>query len=206
MTLIKGTKHVLVIGSGVAGLVTALESVDAGHDVTLLTKADLATSNTRFAQGGVAVVLGRDDTVAEHVADTLVAGAGLSDPDTVGILCHEGPEAMLELIDRGVQFDRHGDELAHGLEAAHSHARILHAGGDATGAGIAYALIEQLRQSPVTIRERTTALDLIVDGGACTGVRLLGGEELRADVVVLATGGAGQLFPYTTNPEVATAD
>ena len=197
---------VLVIGSGVAGMVAALESVDAGHEVTLLTKADLATSNTRFAQGGVAVVLGKDDTVAEHVADTLVAGAGLSDPDTVGILCYEGPDAMRELIQRGVQFDMHDGELAHGLEAAHSHPRILHSGGDATGAGIAYALIDQLRQSPVTIRERTTAVDLIVTDGRCVGVNLLGGEELRADAIVLATGGAGQLFPYTTNPQVATAD
>jgi L-aspartate oxidase len=197
---------VLVIGSGVAGLVAALESSEAGHDVTLLTKSDLATSNTRFAQGGVAVVLGDDDTVAEHVADTLVAGAGLSDPDTVGILCFEGPDAIGELIDRGVQFDMHGDELAHGLEAAHSHPRILHAGGDATGAGIAYALIEQLRRSPVTIREQTTAVDLLIRDGRCFGVTLLDGDELHADAVVLATGGAGQLFPYTTNPEVATAD
>lgn len=210
MTLKKA--KVVVVGSGVAGLVAALESVDAGHDVTLLTKADLATSNTRFAQGGVAVVLGDDDTVAEHVADTLAAGAGLSDPDTVGILCHEGPSAMLELIERGVQFDMHEGELAHGLEAAHSHARILHSGGDATGAGIAYALIEQLRKSPVTIRERTTAVDLMVSTSSttgasrCVGVTLLGGEQLRADFVVLATGGAGQLFPYTTNPQVATAD
>ena len=197
---------VLVIGSGVAGLVAALESADAGHDVTLLTKSDLATSNTRFAQGGVAVVLGEDDTVAEHVADTLVAGAGLSDPDTVGILCFEGPDAMRELIARGVEFDTHDGELAHGLEAAHSHARILHAGGDATGAGIAYALIEELRQSAVETRERTTAVDLIVENGACVGVSLLDGTEIRADRVVLATGGAGQLFPYTTNPQVATAD
>ena len=197
---------VLVIGSGVAGLVAALEASEAGHDVTLLSKSDLATSNTRFAQGGVAVVLGDDDTVAEHVEDTLVAGAGLSDPDTVGILCFEGPDAMRELIGRGVQFDMHGDELAHGLEAAHTHARILHAGGDATGAGIAYALIEDLRQSRVDIRERTTAVDLIVRDGRAVGVVLLGGEEIRADAVVLATGGAGQLFPYTTNPEVATAD
>ena len=197
---------VLVIGSGVAGLVAALEASEAGHDVTLLSKSDLATSNTRFAQGGVAVVLGDDDTVAEHVEDTLLAGAGLSDPDTVGILCFEGPDAMRELIGRGVQFDMHGDELAHGLEAAHSHARILHAGGDATGAGIAYALIDDLRQSRVDIRERTTAVDLIVRDGRAVGVVLLGGEEIRADAVVLATGGAGQLFPYTTNPEVATAD
>ncbi|MFL6088660.1 MAG: L-aspartate oxidase [Aeromicrobium sp.] len=197
---------VLVIGSGVAGLVAALESADAGHEVTLLTKSDLATSNTRFAQGGVAVVLGAADTVAEHVRDTLVAGAGLSDPDAVGILCFEGPDAMRELIDRGVEFDMHDGELAHGLEAAHSHARILHAGGDATGAGIAYALIEQLRESPVEIRERTTAVDLVVRDGRCVGAVLLDGTVLQADRVVLATGGAGQLFPYTTNPEVATAD
>jgi len=197
---------VVVVGSGVAGLVAALEASEAGHDVTLFSKSDLATSNTRFAQGGVAVVLGDDDTVAEHVEDTLVAGAGLSDPDTVGILCFEGPDAMRELIGRGIQFDTHDGQLAHGLEAAHSHARILHAGGDATGAGIAYALIDQVRQSRVVIRERTTAVDLIVRGGRAVGAVLLGGEEIRADAVVLATGGAGQLFPYTTNPEVATAD
>lgn len=210
-------QRVLVIGSGVAGLVTALEASEAGHQVTLVTKSDLATSNTRFAQGGVAVVLGEDDTVAEHVSDTLVAGAGLSDPDTVGILCFEGPDAMRELIGRGVQFDSHYGELAHGLEAAHSHARILHAGGDATGAGIAYALIDQLRQSPVEIRENATVVDLVVSRaagaatsttgpGRCIGVMLLDGTEVRADRVVLATGGAGQLFPYTTNPQVATAD
>jgi L-aspartate oxidase len=202
---------VLVIGSGVAGLVTALESADAGHDVTLLTKSDLGMSNTRFAQGGVAVVLGEDDTVAEHVADTLGAGAGLSDLDTVGILCFEGPDAVRELIQRGVPFDTHNGELAHGLEAAHSHPRILHAGGDATGAGIAYALIEDLRQSPVEIRERTTAVDLLMRTSPagerrCVGVQLLGEEEILADRIVFATGGAGQLFPYTTNPPVATAD
>jgi len=198
--------NVIVIGSGIAGLVAALEASEAGHDVTLLSKSDLATSNTRFAQGGVAVVLGGDDTVAEHVDDTLAAGAGLSDPDTVGILCFEGPDAVRELIGRGVPFDTHDGQLAHGLEAAHSHARILHAGGDATGAGIAYALIESLRQSRVDIRERITAVDLIVRDGRAVGVVLLGGEEIRADAVVLATGGAGQLFPHTTNPEVATAD
>jgi L-aspartate oxidase len=203
--------RLIVVGSGVAGLTAALEAVDAGHDVTLITKSDLAQSNTRYAQGGVAVVMTSDDTVAEHVQDTLVAGAGLSDEDTVEVLCSEGPEAIRELIDRGVQFDRHGTgpdggELAHGLEAAHSHARILHAGGDATGAGIAYALIDRLRESTAEVHERTTVVDLIVEDGRCTGVRLLDGTELRADSVVLATGGAGQLFPYTTNPEVATAD
>ena len=198
--------HLIVVGSGVAGLTAALEAVDAGHDVTLFTKSDLAQSNTRYAQGGVAVVMTSDDTVAEHVQDTLIAGAGLSDEDSVEVLCSEGPAAVRELIERGVQFDRHGGELAHGLEAAHSHARILHAGGDATGAGIAYALIDRLRESDVEVHERTTVVDLVLEDGRCVGVRLLDGSELRGDAVVLATGGAGQLFPYTTNPEVATAD
>lgn len=197
---------VLVIGSGIAGLTAALESVDAGHDVTLVSKADLGLSNTRFAQGGVAVVLGQDDSVAEHVSDSLAAGAGLSDPDTVGILCAEGPDAIVELIARGVQFDVHDGELARGLEAAHSHARILHAGGDATGAGIAYALIEQVTSRAVEVRERATVVDLMLTGGRCSGARLLDGSTIEADAVVLATGGAGQLFPHTTNPQVATAD
>ncbi len=205
---------IIVVGSGVAGMTAALEAADA-YDVTLFSKADLAQSNTRYAQGGVAVVIDAmsdpgaphlGDTVESHVGDTLVAGAGLSDEDTVRILCAEGPEAIDELIARGVPFDRHDGELSHGLEAAHTYARILHAGGDATGAGIAYALIDRLRESPVTVRERTTVVDVLVEDGRAVGVRLLDGEEVRADTVILATGGAGQLFPYTTNPEVATAD
>lgn len=209
----------IVVGSGIAGMTTALDAVALDgpltYDVTLVTKADLAQSNTRYAQGGVAVVIDDmvdpgaptlGDSIASHVADTLVAGAGLGDPDTVGILCAEGPAAMDELIARGVAFDRHDGELSHGLEAAHAFPRILHAGGDATGAGIAYALIDRLRESAATVREQTTAVDLVVESGRVAGVTLLGGEQLRADVVVLATGGAGQLFPYTTNPEVATAD
>ena len=197
---------VLVVGSGVAGLTAALEALDAGHEVTVISKAHLAMSNTRFAQGGVAVVLADADSVAEHIADTLVAGDGLSDLDTVGILCFEGPAAIREMISRGVQFDEHDGQLAMGLEAAHSHARILHAGGDATGAGIAYALIERLRASAATVLDKTTVTDLIVEHGICVGVRVLGGPDVRADAVILATGGAGQLFPYTTNPEIATAD
>ena len=201
---------ILVIGSGVAGMTAALEAVDS-NDVTLLTKSDLSQSNTRYAQGGVAVVTTEDDSVESHIADTLIAGAGLSDEDAVQVLCDEGPEAIDGLIDRGVKFDQVDGHLAHGLEAAHSHARILHAGGDATGAGIAYALIDRMRESEITIRESTTAVDLVIeglpDGGhRAVGVRLLDGEVIRADRVILATGGAGQLFPYTTNPEVATGD
>ncbi|MFC5678148.1 L-aspartate oxidase [Aeromicrobium endophyticum] len=215
------TRSLIVVGSGIAGMTTALDAVGT-FDVTLVTKADLAQSNTRYAQGGVAVVIDDmadtgaptlGDSVASHVADTVVAGAGLGDADTIGILCAEGPQAMDDLIARGVPFDRHDGELSHGLEAAHAFPRILHAGGDATGAAIAYALIDRLRESAVTVREQTTVVDLVLEGpstgsGATrvVGVTLLGGEQLRADAVVLATGGAGQLFPYTTNPEVATAD
>lgn len=199
--------HLLVVGSGVAGLTAALDA-DArpGVTVTLLTKATLESSNTWFAQGGVAVVTSSDDTVGEHVADTLAAGAGLSDDEAVEVLCAEGPEAVQHLIDRGVLFDVHDGVLARGLEAAHSHERILHAGGDATGAAIAAALIDRLRDSSVVVRENTTAVDLVVEDGRVVGVTLLDGERLEADAVVLATGGAGQLYPYTTNPTVATGD
>ncbi|MEO6605949.1 MAG: L-aspartate oxidase [Aeromicrobium sp.] len=205
---------IIVVGSGVAGMTAALEAVDS-YDVTLLTKATLAQSNTRYAQGGVAVVIDAmkdpgapklGDTIESHVVNTLVAGAGLSDPDTVGILCSEGPAAMDELIERGVKFDRHDGELSHGLEAAHDYPRILHAGGDATGAGIAYALIDRVRESAIDVRTQTTVVDLVIEGDRCVGVQLLDGKELRADHVILATGGAGQLFPYSTNPAIATAD
>ena len=199
--------HILVVGSGVAGLTAALDADGRpGVTVTLLTKATLESSNTWFAQGGVAVVTSSDDTVGEHVADTLAAGAGLSDDEAVEVLCAEGPEAVQHLIDRGVLFDVRDGVLARGLEAAHSHERILHAGGDATGAAIAAALIARLRDSSVVVRENTTAVDLAVVGGRVVGVSLLDGERLDADAVVLATGGAGQLYPYTTNPAVATGD
>ncbi|MET1132748.1 MAG: L-aspartate oxidase [Aeromicrobium sp.] len=199
--------HVVVVGSGVAGLTTALDLVARpGVEVTLVAKARLDHSNTAVAQGGVAVVTSPDDTVASHVADTCVAGAGLCAEDAVEVLCADGPEAVAALIRRGVPFDREGGKLALGLEAAHSHERILHSGGDATGAAIASALIARLAGTGITVRENTTVVDVVVEAGLATGVRLLDGEVLTADAVVLATGGAGQLFPCTTNPAVATAD
>lgn len=199
--------HVLVIGSGVAGLTAALDADGRdGVRVTLVTKSTLETSNTWFAQGGVAVVTADDDTVASHVADTLAAGAGLSDDDAAQVLCAEGPDAVAHLVERGVLFDQHDGRLARGLEAAHSHERILHAGGDATGAAIAAALIARVRRSGVRVLEDTMVRDLVVEDGAVRGVSLLDGSMMHADAVVLATGGAGQLYPFTTNPEVATGD
>ncbi|RCK69901.1 L-aspartate oxidase [Desertihabitans brevis] len=197
--------HLLVVGSGIAGLTAALDAA-ATHRVTLLAKDELDQSNTRYAQGGIAVVSTPEDSVAAHVADTLAAGAGLSDAEVVRVLCAGGPDALASMLARGVAFDRDGDGLAHGLEAAHSAARILHAGGDATGHAIVSALLDRLTASPVEVRPRSTVVDVVVRDGRAVGVRLLGGEEVAADAVLLATGGAGQLYPFTTNPAVATAD
>ncbi|GAA1834217.1 L-aspartate oxidase [Agromyces salentinus] len=210
--------RVLVVGGGIAGLWTAVRAADAGHEVELVTKTELADGNTRHAQGGIAAALFPDDSAERHFADTIEAGAGLGDPAAVRVLCDEGPARVRDLIRFGVAFD-HGDSgLERGLEAAHSRARILHAGGDATGAAIEHALVATVRRRAVRIHEHTMLLDLLVSsdatattrGARVTGARLLAASgpafEVAADVVVLATGGAGQLFAHTTNPDVATGD
>lgn len=206
----------VVIGSGIAGLLTALHAVEHGCLVTLVTKDVLEHANTRYAQGGIAGVMFEDDRVDDHVHDTLVAGAGLSDPAAVRVLVDEGPQRIRELIALGVAFDR--DEsggFVKGLEAAHSYPRILHAGGDATGTAIEKALVARLRASAVTVIEHAFLIDLVVADGRVTGVELLVGETdaapgrretVHADAIVLATGGAGELYAHSTNPEVATGD
>lgn len=197
---------VVVVGSGVAGLTAALEADARGHRVTLLTKASLADGSTARAQGGVAVALDEPD-VRRHVDDTVAAGAGLVDPAAAHAVCGGGPDALAALVGRGAGFDRTPDgSLARGLEAAHSVERIVHAGGDATGAEIARALVAAARASTVVVREDAFALDVVVEHGRATGVRLLDGEVVAAEAVVLATGGSGQLLGRTTNPSVATGD
>ncbi|GAA1791820.1 L-aspartate oxidase [Agromyces lapidis] len=207
--------RVLVIGGGIAGLWAAVRSADAGCSVELVTKTELAETNTRYAQGGIAAALFPDDSAARHVADTLAAGAGLADPVAVRVLCDEGPARVRDLIRFGVAFDRGDSGLSRGLEAAHSRARIVHAGGDATGAAIEAALVGTVRRRAVRIDERTMLLDLLVERGAdgragVVGARLLDEHgaivERRADAVVLATGGSGRLYRHTTNPDVATGD
>jgi L-aspartate oxidase len=199
--------RVVVVGSGLAGLLGAIELAESGAEVLLLTKAALADANTSRAQGGIAAALFPDDSVAAHVADTLAAGAGLCEPAAVEVLCRQGPARVRELIARGVRFDRRGGALARGLEAAHSAPRILHAGGDATGAEIERALIAALAASPrVAVRQHVALAELIVADGAVVGVELADGSAEWADAVVLATGGAGQLYVHTTNPAVATGD
>lgn len=216
--------RVIVVGSGLAGLTAAVRATDSGHRVTLVTKAALPESNTRYAQGGIAAALFPDDSVAAHMLDTVRAGAGLCDAGAVQVLCTEGPARVRDLIRFGVDFDHDESGIARGLEAAHSRSRVLHSGGDATGAAIQAALVATVRQrarrstpnldvhteSGIDILEHTMLIDLVVNDGTVTGVTVLGADDrartLGADAVILATGGAGALFTHTTNPSVATGD
>ena len=212
----------LVLGSGVAGLSAAVRAADrSGLRVGVLTKAELHQSATRWAQGGVAAVLSggasalradiESDSTDLHFADTLAAGAGLCDADAVRVLVDEGPTRVQELIALGAIFDRDAEgrlELAR--EGGHSLARVVHAGGAATGAEVERALVAAVQLSAAAVYEHHFALDLIVEGGRCQGVVALDphGErtEVRATNVLVTTGGAGQLFAITTNPLEATGD
>lgn len=212
---------VLVLGSGVAGLSAAVRLAaptalagpgPSGLRVGVLTKAELSQSATRWAQGGVAAVLGGDeDSTDLHLADTLAAGAGLCDKDAVRVLVDEGPARVRELIAMGAEFDRQpGGALALAREGGHSTARVVHAGGAATGAEVERALVDATRRTAAAVYEEWFVLDLLVEDGRCRGVRALDADgrvvEVRAHQTVLATGGAGQIFAVTTNPIEATAD
>ncbi len=203
----------LVVGSGVAGLSAAVRAADAhGLRVGVLTKGDLEQSTTRWAQGGVAAVLGGDpDSTDLHLADTLAAGAGLCDIEAVRVLVEEGPGRVRDLITLGAAFDRDEQgrlELAR--EGGHSLARVVHAGGAATGAEIERALVAAVRRSAVAIHENEFALDLVIEKDRCVGVRTADASGatrvVRARHVLLAAGGAGQVFAVTTNPLEATGD
>jgi L-aspartate oxidase len=206
----------LVVGSGVAGLHTAWRAAERG-EVLLLTKRSLFDSATAWAQGGIAAALGAGDSPELHKRDTLAASAALADAQAVTVLVTEGPARVRELHTAGADFDLEPTgEFKLGREAAHSTNRVVHAHGDQTGAEVARTLIEKVRQSAsVRVLEKTRVLDFIVDragardGGRCCGVRAsLAGRatEIVADVTVLATGGCGQVYRYTTNPVVATGD
>lgn len=202
---------VIIVGSGLAGLYGALLAAQYG-DVLVITKARLRDSNTFYAQGGIAAALAATDSPDLHFQDTMAAGAGLCDPRAVRTLVEEGPRRVRDLIDRGVHFDRVDGKIAFTREGAHSRARVLHAGGDATGARIETTIAEQVAASPrVTILENHLAFDLVRDGQRVTGVQALDcatgtARTFHAGAVVLATGGAGRLFSQTTNPPVATGD
>ena len=202
--------HVIVLGSGISGLFVALEARKLGP-VLVLTKGSIDECNTRWAQGGIAAAIGPLDAPALLLQDTIKAGAGLVDEAAARVLCFEGPARVADLVRYGVAFDSLEGEVALGREAAHSQARILHAGGDRTGAAIETALSAAASDPSITILDHTLAVSLIVESGRAVGVaaiNLLDGssEEYRAAHIVLATGGAGQLFSHTTNPDVATGD
>ncbi|GHD08350.1 L-aspartate oxidase [Zhihengliuella salsuginis] len=224
-----GARSLIIVGSGIAGLYAALAAAErsraAGEPAaTLVTKDRLQDSNTWYAQGGIAAVSpdseAAGDSVASHIADTLTAGAHAGDPAAVELLCREAWTHVERLIAAGTEFDRAERGFALGLEGAHSHARILHHGGDATGAGIASALIRACRTAEargrLRILENAFVTDLVQhDDGTVAGVRLLAGgaagpdgpiRELAGDAVVIATGGIGQLYEFTTNPSGATGD
>ena len=201
--------RVVIVGTGIAGLIAA-QRASKNHDVVLVTKSRLSESNTRYAQGGIAVALFPDDSVESHIADTMRAGAGLCDPVAVDVLCAEGPQRVRDLIALGVAFDREEGELVRGHEAAHSSRRVLHAGGDATGFAIESALLRAVRRRVIDVHEHTFVTDLVVEGEAVHGVDVIAADgqthRILADAVVLASGGAGQMFLHTTNPAVATGD
>src|SRR4051812_12596363 len=204
----------LVLGSGVAGLSAAVRAAEHhGMRVGVLTKGELDQATTRWAQGGVAAVLGGadPDSTDLHLADTLAAGAGLCDVDAVRVLVDEGPMRVNELIALGAIFDVDDDgRLQLAREGGHSHARVVHAGGAATGAEIERALVDAVRTTATALYERWFAYDFIVEHNECAGVAALDdkGEltEVRAANVLVATGGARQLFAVTPNPAEATAD
>ncbi|MCK9518635.1 MAG: L-aspartate oxidase, partial [Dehalococcoidia bacterium] len=174
-------------------------------------KGSIDECNTRWAQGGIAAAVGPLDSVEQHLADTISVGAGLVDEAAAEVLCTEAPSRIRDLIDYGVSFDQLGGEVALGREAAHSQSRVLHAGGDRTGAEIETALTGAAQAPGITILDYTLVTRLAVEGGRIRGVEAIDvrsgtAEVYEAEWVVLATGGAGQLFSHTTNPEVTTGD
>lgn len=201
---------VLVIGTGIAGLFTALAASEH-KNVLLITKDVLLESNTRYAQGGIAAVMAQDDSPHFHREDTLLAGAGLCEQHAVNVLVQEGPERVQELIMLGTAFDTLDGKLELTREGAHSHRRILHANGDSTGHEIVRALSRQVQEHKrIEVWERHSTVELLIQDQQCIGavIRQPDGHVLQvlSQATVLCTGGSGQLYEHTTNPEVATAD
>jgi L-aspartate oxidase len=200
----------IVVGSGIGGLYTALLAREQGS-VLVITKGSIDDCNTRYAQGGIAAAIGKNDSPELHLKDTINAGGGLSDEEAVNILVKEAPVRIADLVGYRVPFDTLDGEVALTLEAAHSVPRVLHAGGDATGEHIEVALSRQVRSSGIQVLENFLATEILVEKGRVAGIRALDcrtgtTEEFECTYLVLATGGAGQLFKYNTNSDIATGD
>ena len=213
MMLSQKSYHVdyAVVGSGVAGVRAAIELSQAGS-VLVLAKSHLSESATAYAQGGLAVPLSDEDAIGLHEQDTINAGDGLCRTETAALLVEEGPRYITQLIDWGTEFDRAGTKLAFTREAAHSRSRILHAHGDSTGREISRALLARAHNIPnLHLRAHAFTTGLMIEKNRVIGVRFIDENdgslhELHAGAVLLATGGLGQLYRETTNPEVATGD
>ncbi len=203
------TAPYLVIGSGIAGLYTALELSKSGP-VILITKSILSESNTTYAQGGIAAAISNHDSPELHYQDTIMAGAGLCTSEAVLALVHEGPNRVKHLIGLGVPFDRSGqDEIALTREAAHSRRRILHADGDATGREISRSLIKITQTANIRIYENHYALAFVKHQEKCCGVITIHNDQFQfflTSAVILCSGGFGQIYGKTTNPKIATGD
>jgi len=200
----------VIVGSGIAGLYTALLAKTQGS-VLIITKGSIDDCNTKYAQGGIAAAIGKNDSPETHFKDTVAAGDGLCDIEAVRILVNEAPARITDLVNFGVPFDTLNGEIALTLEAAHSIPRILHAGGDATGEHIEVTLSEQVRSSKIQVLEDCLATEILVEKGVVKGVKALDCrtgsiEEFGCRSLILATGGAGQLYKFSTNSDIATGD
>jgi len=200
----------IIVGSGIAGLYTALLAKEQGS-VLVITKGSIDDCNTKHAQGGIAAAIGRGDSPELHFKDTIAAGDGLCDEEAVRILVNEAPARISDLVNWGVPFDTLDGEIALTMEAAHSIPRILHAGGDATGEHIEVTLSRLVRSSNIKVLEDCLATEILVEKGAVRGIKALDCrtgsiEEFESYSLILATGGAGQLFKFNTNSDIATGD
>ncbi len=209
MAVVRETDY-LIVGAGIAGLRAAIELSESGR-VLVVTKEALGESNTHYAQGGIAVAMGGEEDVSLHLEDTIRAGDGLVNREAARVLVEEGPLRVEELLRWGTGFDRENGKLMLTREGAHSRNRILHANGDATGAEIGRSLLAYARaQENISLLEWTTTADLLVEDDRVVGALLLdtAGEliAVHARAVLLASGGAGQVYSDTTNPSVATGD
>jgi L-aspartate oxidase len=201
----------LVIGSGIAGLSFALRAAEIGQ-VLVITKKSDCDSATNLAQGGLAAVMAADDSFDLHIRDTLDAGAGLCDPQVVEFVVQEGPQRLKELIEVGARFERSKNNPSQfdlGREGGHSRRRVVHA-HDLTGKEIERALLTSCKTNPrIELRENHDCIDLLLLDGRCVGAKVLAAEEIQniyAKITVLCTGGAGKVYQYTCNPDIATGD
>jgi len=201
----------IIIGSGLAGLTAAFHASKNGT-VAIITKSQLDISNSYYAQGGIAAVTAPEDSFESHIQDTIIAGRELCDYDSVEIMVREGQKCVRELIGLGMEFDREEGEFVLGLEGGHSHRRILHAGGDATGKGLTSFMLKKVKeQENIFAFEYTTVVDLLTEKQVCTGVQafdFVSGKNIvfRSKATIIATGGLSRIYDRTTNPHTATGD